>query len=109
MISEMKFFHSFIVLENSSNKGMRDNIGKLCPQQSELTTPLPRLGVRLNHQQMINIGNNNPLPKHIPTGKNTGRPEYGQLVSKSITKCMNLGHCKFLHLPIHKNTVYCNI
>lgn len=52
MISEMKFFHSFIVLENSSNKGMRDNVGKLRPQQSELTTPLLRLGVRLNHQQM---------------------------------------------------------
>lgn len=45
MISEMKFFHSFIVLENSSNKGMQDNIGTSRPQQSELTTTLPWLGV----------------------------------------------------------------
>lgn len=41
MISEMKFFLSFISLENSSNKEMQDNIGKSHLQQVELTTTSP--------------------------------------------------------------------
>lgn len=82
MISQMKFFHSFIVLENSSNKGMRDNVGTLRPQQCELTTLLPRMRVRLSHPQMT--ATNILLPKHISTGKNRGPHQYRELVSENI-------------------------
>lgn len=44
MISEMKFFHSFIALEKSSNKGMLDSVGTLRPQQSKLTTHFSQMG-----------------------------------------------------------------